>query len=47
MDGTVAASIKQLSATRHTVALEQMKVVGDRNQGDRDFQIETLPALLA
>jgi len=40
MDGTVE---EKLSAAGHSAALEQVKVVGERNQGDRDFQLETLP----
>ena len=34
---------EKLSAAGHTATLEQVKVVGERNQGDRDFQLETLP----
>jgi len=47
-DGTTAAKLEEkLSATGHTVTLEQVKVVSKHNQGDRDFRLETLPALPA
>ncbi len=46
--GVAAAKLEEKpSATGHTGTPEQVKVVDERNQGDRDFQIETLPALLA
>jgi len=34
---------KKLSLAGHTVTLKQVKVVGERIRGDRDFQLETLP----
>lgn len=34
---------EKLSLAGHTATLKQVKVVGERNQGDRDFQLETLP----
>ena len=34
---------KKLSLAGHTVILKQVKVVGERIRGDRDFQLETLP----
>jgi len=47
-DGTTAAKLEEkLSATGHSVTLEQVKVVGEHKQADRDFQLETLPALPA
>jgi len=47
-DGTTAAKLEEkLSAAGHSATLEQVKVVDKRKQGDRDFQLETLPALPA
>jgi len=37
----------KLSATGNPATLEQVKVVGERNQGGRDFRLETLPDLSA
>ena len=34
---------EKLSAAGHSATLEQVKVVGERKQGDRDFRLETLP----
>ena len=34
---------EKLSSAGHSATLEQVKVVGERNQGDRNFQLETLP----
>jgi len=34
---------EKLSSAGHSATLEQVKVVGERNQGDRDFRLETLP----
>lgn len=34
---------EKLSLAGHTATLEQVKLVSERNRGDRDFQLETLP----
>jgi flavorubredoxin len=34
---------EKLSAAGNSVSLEQVTVVGERKQGDRQFQLETLP----
>ncbi len=34
---------EKLSATGHSATLEQVKVVGERKRGGRDFRLETLP----
>lgn len=40
----VADKLKEkLSAAGHSVTLEEVKVVGGRKPGDRDFQLETQP----
>jgi len=45
-DGTTAAKLEEkLSLAGHSATLEQVKVVSEYKQGDRDFQLETLPAL--
>jgi len=38
---------EKLSLAGHSATLEQVKVVSEHKQGDRDFQLETLPALPA
>ena len=38
---------EKLSPTGNPATLEQVKVVGERNQGDRHFRLEMLPALPA
>ena len=41
---SVAEKLKEkLAADGHSVTLEQVAVVGERKQGARDFQLETLP----
>jgi len=41
---SVAEKLKaKLTAGGHSVTLEQVAVVGERKQGARDFQLETLP----
>ena len=45
---TVAEKLKEkLSAGGHSVTLEQVTVVGERKQGAREFQLETLPDVAA
>ena len=40
----VATDLKEkLFSAGHTVALEQVTVVGERKQGDKEFQLETVP----
>ena len=34
---------ERLSAAGHSVTLQQVTVVGERKQGDRDYRLETLP----
>jgi len=34
---------EKLSAAGHSATLEEVKVVGERKQGDREFRLETLP----
>ncbi len=34
---------EKLSAGGHSVTLEQVTVVGERKQGDKEFQLETVP----
>ena len=36
---------EKLSAAGHSVALEQVSVVGERKRGDRKFELETLPSV--
>jgi len=41
---SVAEKLKErLTAAGHTVSLEKVTVAGGRKQGDRNFQLETLP----
>ncbi len=41
---SVAEELKErLTAAGHTASLEKVTVVGGREQGDRNFQLETLP----
>jgi len=34
---------ERLSAAGHSATLEQVKLVGERKRGDKDFRLETLP----
>ena len=46
-EGTDLSYARNLPRRGHTVTLDQVKVVGERNQEDRDFQLETLSSLPA